>query len=105
MYSFGSINWREIVVTEYSCRKSEYWDNKYFHLIKYLPMYAPRNTGKYVSDNNREIGEDLGYKISKENDRIDLKYGFERVKDTNERTGYLINMHSVSTKSRNPILS
>lgn len=36
------------------------------------------------------------YKTSKENDSIDAKYGFERVKDGNERTGYLINMHSVS---------
>lgn len=36
------------------------------------------------------------YKISRENDRIDTKYGFDRVKDNVERTGYLINMHSVS---------
>lgn len=31
-----------------------------------------------------------------ENDVIDAKYGFERVKDSIERTGFLLNMHSVS---------
>lgn len=35
-------------------------------------------------------------KQSLENDAIDSKYGFERVKDYQERTGFLINMHSVS---------
>lgn len=30
----------------------------------------------------------------RENDKIDSKYGFDRVKDTQERTGYLINMHT-----------
>lgn len=37
------------------------------------------------------------YRTSRENDSIDSKYGFDRVKDYNERTGYLINMHSVSS--------
>uniref|UniRef100_A0A336MSN0 DNA polymerase epsilon catalytic subunit n=1 Tax=Culicoides sonorensis TaxID=179676 RepID=A0A336MSN0_CULSO len=53
------------------------------------------NTGKLVME--RTDGDDtseLGYRISKENDKIDAKYGFERVKDTQERTGFLINMHS-----------
>lgn len=36
----------------------------------------------------------LGIRESRENDKIDSKYGFDRVKDTQERTGYLINMHS-----------
>lgn len=31
-----------------------------------------------------------------ENDTIDQKYGFERVKSIQERTGFLINMHTVS---------
>lgn len=31
-----------------------------------------------------------------ENDEIDLKFGFERYKDQRERTGFLINMHTVS---------
>lgn len=39
---------------------------------------------------------ELNYKTSRENDAIDSKYGFDRVKDGYERTGYLINMHSVS---------
>lgn len=40
--------------------------------------------------------DELNYKTSRENDIIDSKYGFDRVKDGFERTGYLINMHSVS---------
>lgn len=36
----------------------------------------------------------IGIRESRENDKIDSKYGFDRVKDTQERTGYLINMHS-----------
>ncbi|KAL9693094.1 hypothetical protein quinque_012379 [Culex quinquefasciatus] len=54
-----------------------------------------QNTGKYIAE--RTDGDDtneIGYRQSKENDKIDLKYGFERVKDTQERTGYLVNMHS-----------
>lgn len=39
---------------------------------------------------------EAGYRQSRENDKIDSKYGFDRVKDSQERTGYLINMHSVS---------
>lgn len=61
-------------------------------------MYK-QNTGAYVADrekSNEEISKELGYRESKENDRIDLKYGFDRVKDSKERTGYLMNMHSVS---------
>uniref|UniRef100_A0A182JCC0 DNA polymerase epsilon catalytic subunit n=1 Tax=Anopheles atroparvus TaxID=41427 RepID=A0A182JCC0_ANOAO len=53
------------------------------------------NTGKYVAE--KTDGDDtneIGYRQSRENDQIDLKYGFDRVKDTQERTGYLINIHS-----------
>uniref|UniRef100_A0A182VPQ9 DNA polymerase epsilon catalytic subunit n=1 Tax=Anopheles minimus TaxID=112268 RepID=A0A182VPQ9_9DIPT len=53
------------------------------------------NTGKYNAD--KADGDDtneIGFRQSRENDQIDLKYGFERVKDTQERTGYLINIHS-----------
>lgn len=50
---------------------------------------------KFSANRVDDTGE-IGYKISKENDRIDAKYGFERVKDTQERTGYLFNIHSVS---------
>ncbi|XP_062555151.1 DNA polymerase epsilon catalytic subunit 1 [Armigeres subalbatus] len=54
-----------------------------------------QNTGKYIPE--KAEGDDtneIGYRQSKENDKIDLKYGYERVKDTQERTGYLVNMHS-----------
>lgn len=44
----------------------------------------------YVSSDNNSIG----IRESRENDKIDSKYGFDRIKDTQERTGYLINMHS-----------
>ncbi|XP_055613279.1 DNA polymerase epsilon catalytic subunit 1 [Uranotaenia lowii] len=59
-----------------------------------MSNYVP-NTGKYVAE--KPEGDDtneIGYRQSKENDKIDLKYGYERVKDTQERTGYLVNMHS-----------
>ncbi|XP_030369181.1 DNA polymerase epsilon catalytic subunit A [Scaptodrosophila lebanonensis] len=56
-----------------------------------------QNTGKFVSETRAE-GDDffneVGYRQSRENDKIDSKYGFDRVKDSLERTGYLINMHS-----------
>lgn len=39
---------------------------------------------------------EVGYRQSRENDKIDSKFGFDRVKDGLERTGYLINMHTVS---------
>lgn len=59
-------------------------------------MYV-QNTGAYIPEKSGdEVSKELGYRQSKENDRIDLMYGFERVKDSKERTGYLINMHSVS---------
>ena len=38
---------------------------------------------------------EAGYRQSRDNDKIDSTYGFDRVKDSVERTGYLINMHSV----------
>ncbi|XP_037818567.1 DNA polymerase epsilon catalytic subunit 1 [Lucilia sericata] len=56
-----------------------------------------QNTGKFVSETRAE-GDDYfneaGYRQSRENDKIDSKYGFDRVKDGLERTGYLINMHT-----------
>ncbi|XP_068152320.1 DNA polymerase epsilon catalytic subunit 1 [Drosophila tropicalis] len=56
-----------------------------------------QNTGKFVSETRAE-GDDFfneaGYRQSRENDKIDSKYGFDRVKDSLERTGYLINMHA-----------
>ncbi|XP_023169776.2 DNA polymerase epsilon catalytic subunit A [Drosophila hydei] len=56
-----------------------------------------QNTGRFVSETRAE-GDDFfneaGYRQSRENDKIDSKYGFDRVKDSQERTGYLINMHT-----------
>ncbi|XP_017476166.1 PREDICTED: DNA polymerase epsilon catalytic subunit A isoform X2 [Rhagoletis zephyria] len=56
-----------------------------------------QNTGKFTTDTRAE-GDDFfneaGYRQSRENDKIDSKYGFDRIKDSIERTGYLINMHS-----------
>ncbi|XP_063895802.1 DNA polymerase epsilon catalytic subunit 1 [Helicoverpa armigera] len=66
-----------------------------------------QNTGKYRADrddsNKREAGSSTGpreessesrIRLALENDRIDSKYGFDRVRDVKERTGYLINMHT-----------
>jgi len=47
----------------------------------------------------KEDSSDVRLKQSIENDLIDNKYGFFRVKDYQEHTGYLINMHSVSNIS------
>lgn len=58
------------------------------------------NTGRFVAE-RAATGDDTneaGYRESQQNDQIDAKYGFERVKDNTERTGYLINMHSVSLR-------
>lgn len=46
----------------------------------------------------KEDSNDVRLKQSIENDLIDNKYGFIRVKDYQEHTGYLINMHSVNIK-------
>lgn len=44
----------------------------------------------------KEDSNDVRLKQSIENDTIDNKYGFVRIKDYQEHTGYLINMHSVN---------
>ncbi|XP_055381319.1 DNA polymerase epsilon catalytic subunit 1 isoform X2 [Condylostylus longicornis] len=51
-----------------------------------------KNTGKFVTDYERK--SEAGYRESRANDKIDSKYGYDRIKDSQERTGYLINMHS-----------
>ncbi|XP_075982570.1 DNA polymerase epsilon catalytic subunit 1 [Anticarsia gemmatalis] len=66
-----------------------------------------QNTGKYRADrseyNKNEAGTSSGpreessesrIRVALENDKIDSKYGFDRVRDAKERTGYLINMHT-----------
>lgn len=44
----------------------------------------------------REESSESRIRIAIENDKIDSNYGFDRVRDIKERTGYLINMHTVS---------
>ncbi|KAG8226587.1 hypothetical protein J437_LFUL007279 [Ladona fulva] len=63
-----------------------------------------QNSGKYRPDNSKnwknssggsgEETSELRLRQSLENDVIDSKYGFERVKDHAEHVGYLINMHT-----------
>ncbi|XP_013170989.1 PREDICTED: DNA polymerase epsilon catalytic subunit A [Papilio xuthus] len=65
-----------------------------------------QNTGKFRAERSenkkdagpsslaREESSESRIRIAVDNDRIDSKYGFERVRDTKERTGYLINMHT-----------
>ncbi|XP_023014693.2 DNA polymerase epsilon catalytic subunit 1 [Leptinotarsa decemlineata] len=66
-----------------------------------------QNTGKYRAEKaeksetttgdfsvNREESSEFRLRQVIENENIDLKYGFERLKDHQERTGFLLNMHS-----------
>ncbi|XP_030759546.1 DNA polymerase epsilon catalytic subunit A [Sitophilus oryzae] len=68
-----------------------------------------QNTGKYRADRPeksdqvqkpeetavfREESSEFRLRQMLENDAIDAKYGFERVQDNTERTGFLLNMHS-----------
>lgn len=48
------------------------------------------------NDNFRDESTESGFKVSQENDQIDEKYGYHRINDAVERTGYLFNMHTVS---------
>ncbi|XP_050664128.1 DNA polymerase epsilon catalytic subunit 1 isoform X2 [Leptidea sinapis] len=66
-----------------------------------------QNTGKFRVDKNdpnkkdaagtssgsREDSSESRIRAALENDRIDSKYGFDRVRDMKERTGFLLNMH------------
>lgn len=65
----------------------------------YKPKQQPYQKQQQYGYNNLDDltkSNELSYKTSRENDIIDSKYGFDRVKDNTERTGYLINMHSVN---------
>ncbi|CRK94685.1 CLUMA_CG008185, isoform A [Clunio marinus] len=55
-------------------------------------QYGNSSGGGYSDDITKS--NEASYKVSRENDAIDSKYGFDRVKDGNERTGFLINIHS-----------
>lgn len=65
----------------------------YLNSLTQFPIfsYSGGNNSEDISKTN-----EASYRVSRENDTIDSKYGFDRVKDNTERTGYLINMHSVS---------
>ena len=49
----------------------------------------------------RDDAPDKRLQKSLENDHMDLKYGFKRYKESTERIGWLINMHSVSFELEN----
>ncbi|XP_014243351.1 DNA polymerase epsilon catalytic subunit A [Cimex lectularius] len=57
-----------------------------------------QNSGKYKPEGKERSGnEDASeYRLrqSLESDKIDFKYGFDRIKDHQERIGFLINMHA-----------
>jgi DNA polymerase epsilon subunit 1 len=44
----------------------------------------------------RDDSTEFRIKQSLDNDAIDSKFGFDRIKDATERVGWLLNMHSVS---------
>lgn len=45
---------------------------------------------------NQSDNAEIRVRQSYENDAIDSKFGFNRVKDVSERVGWLLNMHPVS---------
>ncbi|XP_045460209.1 DNA polymerase epsilon catalytic subunit 1 [Harmonia axyridis] len=66
-----------------------------------------KNSGRYVADkkdetpgrsggltSEREETSEYRLRLSLENEAIDAKYGFERLADCQEHTGFLLNMHS-----------
>jgi hypothetical protein len=61
---------------------------------KYRPERETKSF-KRNTDSNREETSEVRLRQIIENDTIDAKYGFERVRDHTERTGFLLNMHSV----------
>ncbi|CAB0010464.1 unnamed protein product [Nesidiocoris tenuis] len=54
----------------------------------------PKEGGKKDGKPSGEDNSDYRLRMSQETDAIDSRYGFERVKDHQERVGFLINMHS-----------
>jgi hypothetical protein len=66
-----------------------------FYITKNLHFHAKIHFEHAVKLYSREETSELRLRESLENDAIDSKYGFERVADHLERTGFLINMHTV----------
>jgi len=50
----------------------------------------------YISISRREDSSEKRLQRALVNDEVDLKYSFERHRETTERIGWLINMHPVS---------
>lgn len=50
----------------------------------------------FITNSGPDEGSDRRLQQSLENDAIDAKYGFNRYKDTQEKIGWLLNMHPVS---------
>ena len=66
------------------------------------PFSAGTSTGVGGSETG-EDGNDLRYRIIKENEAIDVKYGFDRINEQfgREITGYLMNIHSAEMLDEN----
>nr|CAI5864067.1 unnamed protein product [Callosobruchus analis] len=62
---------------------------------KFRADRADKSTTKGSAQGNREETSEFRLRQAIENDAIDLRYGFDRIKDHQERTGFLLNMHSV----------
>ncbi|XP_064211685.1 DNA polymerase epsilon catalytic subunit 1 isoform X2 [Tribolium castaneum] len=60
---------------------------------KFRPQRDPK-LAKKPTDFSREETSEVRLRQVIENDAIDAKYGFERVRDNLERTGFLLNMHA-----------
>lgn len=60
---------------------------------RYIPyFYIKLKSNLYFF---REETSEYRLRLSLENEAIDVKYGFERLSDCQEHTGFLLNMHSV----------
>lgn len=62
-------------------------------LSKFVDIQS--NVNCLIFLNFREESSEVRLSQIIENDAIDTKYGFDRVRDTCERTGFLLNMHPV----------
>lgn len=57
-------------------------------------MIPRQNCSKFLC---REESSEKRFKKCVENDFIDSKFGFTRLRDATEKVGFLLNMHVVST--------
>ncbi|XP_018571015.1 DNA polymerase epsilon catalytic subunit A [Anoplophora glabripennis] len=62
---------------------------------KYRPERSEKpDTVTKPETTNREESSEFRLRLVRENENIDIKYGFERIKNNQERTGFLLNMHA-----------